>query len=157
MIFAGCWERIKKATGMRRQSQLAAFLDISASSVTEAKNRDSFPLDWVQKIAREYDLSMDWILTGKGHMRRGFQGIVRERENDYRDPEDTLAGELNGYAPGVEDYDSAETREKVEEHNAIVATLKYILRHATEEERQRAIGWLYEMQQKIRARGDKKQ
>lgn len=82
MSFNKCWDRAQKAAGFKNQTALANFLKIRTASVTEAKNRDSFPSDWAVKIAQYYGLSTDWILTGEGPMRR--EGGVAEEAADYK-------------------------------------------------------------------------
>lgn len=70
MGFESCWERIRRGCDLKTQTSLASFLGIRDASVTGAKQRDSFPADWAVKIAGEYGLSTDWILTGEGPITR---------------------------------------------------------------------------------------
>lgn len=57
---------MKSLTGWEKSKELAAFLGISGSSVSGTKGRGNFPLEWARKIAKEYNVSIDWILEGKG-------------------------------------------------------------------------------------------
>lgn len=70
MSFIECWNRVRQGAGFKNQTALASFLEIRTASVTDAKNRGSFPSDWAVKIAGSYGLSTDWILTGEGSMTR---------------------------------------------------------------------------------------
>jgi len=81
MDFESCWERIRKSTDIKTQSSLAYSLGIRDASITGAKQRKTFPSDWAVKIALNYGLSMDWILTGEGPMRR--EGGVSEESPTY--------------------------------------------------------------------------
>ncbi len=77
MAFQACFDRVRIGTDIKSQKSLADFLGIQDSSVTGAKQRDSFPADWAVKIAGVYGLSTDWILTGEGSMTRE-SGVVAE-------------------------------------------------------------------------------
>lgn len=59
------WERIKSITGWSKHSDLAVFLNITGSTVSGARSRDSFPVQWAFKIAQDYNQSTDWLLTGE--------------------------------------------------------------------------------------------
>jgi len=51
---------------LKKQSQLADFLEISSSNISEAKTKNRFPLHWAFKIAQAYQVSTDWLVTGVG-------------------------------------------------------------------------------------------
>lgn len=63
--FNHVWSRICKVTGWKAQSELALFLNIRPSSVSGAKQRDKFPIDWAFRIAQSYSCTTDWIMTGQ--------------------------------------------------------------------------------------------
>ncbi|PKN16533.1 MAG: hypothetical protein CVU66_00585 [Deltaproteobacteria bacterium HGW-Deltaproteobacteria-23] len=65
MNFDEVWERLCKATGWRKMGEMADFLSIKSPSVSGAKSRGTFPIEWAFKIGQEFGLSTDWILTGK--------------------------------------------------------------------------------------------
>lgn len=69
--FTEVWNRVGLLTGWKNQSQLADFLGFSSASITGAKGRGFFPIEWAYKIARGYDSSTDWLLTGEGPMHIG--------------------------------------------------------------------------------------
>jgi len=58
-------DRCYKATGWRKQKDLATFLGIKSPSISGAKERGSFPIDWAFRIAQAFNVSTDWLLTGK--------------------------------------------------------------------------------------------
>lgn len=65
-VFEAVMDRIKAATGLRTQVELAAAFDIRQSSVSDAKRRDTIPDSWLVKLLLVYGLSPDWILRGEG-------------------------------------------------------------------------------------------
>ena len=65
--FEASWIRTKKITGWNKKAELADFLDIKPSSVSGAKKRGTFPIEWAYKIAKKYNSSTDWIIDGKDH------------------------------------------------------------------------------------------
>lgn len=69
--FDDVWERIRQVTKWGTYTDLANFLSISSSSITGAKDRGNWPIEWAFKIAQVYNVSIDWLLTGEGEMRRG--------------------------------------------------------------------------------------
>ncbi len=64
MGFNEPWERIKKETGICNYTELSKILKITPQSVAKATKRD-FPVKWALTIAKKYNLSTDWIMTGK--------------------------------------------------------------------------------------------
>ena len=68
MDFENCWNRVKQSTELKKQIQLAEFLEISSSNISEAKIKGRFPLAWAFKIGQANNICTDWILTGKGPM-----------------------------------------------------------------------------------------
>ncbi len=59
-------ERIKLITGKRTQVELAAFLGIRQSAVSDAKRREKIPSDWLSILMRAKNVHPEWILTGNG-------------------------------------------------------------------------------------------
>lgn len=68
--FNECWERIKSKTPINNYSQLAEIIGISKSNITKRKDEDNFPIDWAFYVAKKYDLTTEWILTGKDTNKR---------------------------------------------------------------------------------------
>ncbi|MDD2467373.1 MAG: helix-turn-helix domain-containing protein [Desulfobulbus sp.] len=67
--FEEVWVRVALVTRWEKQGQLADFLNITPQTVSGAKGRGSFPVEWAFKVASAYGASTDWLLTGKGNMR----------------------------------------------------------------------------------------
>lgn len=59
-------ERLKKATGSRTNRELAAFLNVSPASVSNAKRQRRVPPDWLVSVGRDTGASIDWLFTGLG-------------------------------------------------------------------------------------------
>ncbi len=59
-------DRIFEAAGCRTQVELAEFLGIRQSSISDAKKRGAIPAEWLIKLLRENQINPDWILTGEG-------------------------------------------------------------------------------------------
>lgn len=62
-------ERIRSVTGCRTQQELAAFLGIRQSSISDAKRRRAVPAEWLLTLLRETGVNPDWIVTGHGARR----------------------------------------------------------------------------------------
>ncbi|CAK7015237.1 MAG: hypothetical protein DELT_02231 [Desulfovibrio sp.] len=59
-------ERIKLITGKKTQLELADFLGIRQSAISDAKRRGKLPNGWLVVLMRVKSASPEWILTGKG-------------------------------------------------------------------------------------------
>ena len=60
------WERVKEVTGWKKDAQLATFLKVQPGTISGARQRDSFPLQWAFKIAQHYQCSTDWLMVKEG-------------------------------------------------------------------------------------------
>ena len=54
-------KRIQAATHTRSQTELASLLEISQSSVAEAKRRQAIPVDWYLKLFEKLGVNPDWL------------------------------------------------------------------------------------------------
>lgn len=59
-------ERVFHSVGCRTQVELALFLGIRQSSVSDAKKRRVIPAEWLIKILRDTGVNPEWIMTGQG-------------------------------------------------------------------------------------------
>ncbi len=59
-------KRIQAVTHTRTQAGLAAILNVSQSSVAEAKRRQSIPADWYLKLFEKLGVNPDWLKKGNG-------------------------------------------------------------------------------------------
>ncbi len=58
--------RIRLATGKRTQAELADFLGIRQSSISDARRRGKIPPGWLVTLVRLQNVHPEWVLTGKG-------------------------------------------------------------------------------------------
>ena len=92
-------QRFFQTAGCRTQQQLAEFLGIRQSAITDAKRRGAIPADWLLKLLRMQGVNPDWILTGEGvhYLRSAEPGesvFPAERVIEIRPPEECSAQEL---------------------------------------------------------------
>ena len=59
-------KRIQAVTHTRSQTELASLLEISQSSVAEAKRRQAIPADWYLKLFEKLGVNPDWLKSGSG-------------------------------------------------------------------------------------------
>lgn len=62
----GSLKRVFEAAGCRTQTELAHFLGIRQSSISDAKRRGSIPADWLLKLLLLRGINPVWVLTGQG-------------------------------------------------------------------------------------------
>lgn len=67
-MFQEIYNRIRAATSVKTQIQLAELLEIRQSSISDAKRRDSIPAEWYLKLFEKFGLNPDWIRKGIGPM-----------------------------------------------------------------------------------------
>lgn len=68
-LFAERMERVKTVTLTNTQVQLAEFLDVRQSSVSDAKRRCSIPSEWLLTILSRTNVNPAWILNGDSEMK----------------------------------------------------------------------------------------
>ena len=64
--FDAQYQRILSTTQTKTQVELAEFLGIRQSSISDAKRRCAIPSDWLVKIFQRLRVNPDWILLGNG-------------------------------------------------------------------------------------------
>ena len=57
-------QRFFEASGCKTQVELAEFLGIRQSSVSDAKRRQVIPAEWLITLLRRKNINPDWVLTG---------------------------------------------------------------------------------------------
>lgn len=67
MDFETVWKRIKEGTNIKNISQLAKIVGKTHQTISAKKAQGKeFPIEWAYLVAKECNLSTDWILTGEG-------------------------------------------------------------------------------------------
>jgi PAS domain-containing protein len=59
-------ERLKEAAGARTDRELAAFLNVSAASISNARKNGRIPPDWLIDAGLRTGRSIDWLVRGGG-------------------------------------------------------------------------------------------
>ena len=62
--FESQYRRVFEGAECRTQTELAAFLDIRQSSISDAKRRKSVPSEWLVKLFEKKRINQDWIRCG---------------------------------------------------------------------------------------------
>ncbi len=57
--------RILPVTKIENPTQLAKTIGISQATVNRKKNQNKFEVEWAFLLATQFDLTTEWILTGK--------------------------------------------------------------------------------------------
>lgn len=65
-LFNAAMARLHEVCGTRTQMQLAEFLGVRQSSISDAKRRQTIPDGWLINALRRTNVDPDWILTGIG-------------------------------------------------------------------------------------------
>jgi phage repressor protein C with HTH and peptisase S24 domain len=59
-------KRLREATTITSQANLAKTLSISRAAITQAKKNDSIPIKWITELSRLFDVNLDWLEKGTG-------------------------------------------------------------------------------------------
>jgi hypothetical protein len=79
------FDRFLKATGVKTDVSLAEALEVTPQAVSHARKKKQVPPTWAIAIAEKYQVSLDWLLLGRGEMTcsyagaEGWQGVVALR------------------------------------------------------------------------------
>ncbi len=79
--FADIFFRIKQEIKIKNLNQLAEIIDYSQPNISKRKKENYFPPEWAFIIAEKYNLSTDWIMTGKGEKKRFLEPEKIESKN----------------------------------------------------------------------------
>ncbi|WPD21595.1 MAG: helix-turn-helix domain-containing protein [Candidatus Electrothrix scaldis] len=82
-MFEDIWERIKKETDIQQLKDLADVVGTAQQSVSRKRKEDKFPIEWAYIVGKQYNLSTDWIIEGKGPKKRDGQIKRIEVDNNY--------------------------------------------------------------------------
>ncbi len=103
--FEAQYRRILEITKTRTQVELAKFLAIRQSTISDAKRRESIPSDWLMKLFIKTRVNPEWILYGEGSKyltptdteqdtSYSAYNIYAERSVEIRPPQDCSAQAL---------------------------------------------------------------
>lgn len=63
--FKNAMKRVFEAAECRTQTELAEFLSIRQSSISDAKRRESIPAEWIVKLLEKKRINPNWLLRGQ--------------------------------------------------------------------------------------------
>ena len=97
-FFDKIWERVKSETQVKSMLSLARTAGTTQQNVSKKKKEKKFPVEWAYKVAQQYGLLTEWIMTGEGPKRLGEAtpprdqqekntGIIEEWVQDVREKE----------------------------------------------------------------------
>ena len=96
--YANALKRFFEAAECRTQSELAKFLGIWQSSISDSKKRNTIPAEWLLTLWRKKGINPDWVIHGVGSR---FLRVADEAANlpvvyitERRPPEECTAQEL---------------------------------------------------------------
>ena len=95
------YKRILATINCSTQVELAERLEISQSSISDAKRRESVPSDWLMKLHDKFKLSIDYLRFGTGsiynstHDKPNDEGVF-ERKEDAQERLDSLLNQKTG-------------------------------------------------------------
>ena len=58
-------ERMKEVLGKENDKALSEELGVARTTFSNWKNRNNMPIDMILTFAQNYNLSLDWLITGK--------------------------------------------------------------------------------------------
>lgn len=88
------WGRLKIAFNAKSDTDLARALSLGQGAVSTAKTRRKIPPAWYITAAQLAGVSVDWLLTGEGPMRRGEAAISGASPPNSEEQPADLASQL---------------------------------------------------------------
>ncbi len=64
--FDSFMKRLREATTITSQANLAKILSISRAAITQAKKNDSIPIKWITELSRLFNVKPDWLAKWSG-------------------------------------------------------------------------------------------
>ena len=83
MNFNKIISRVRKETDIKTLTGLAEFIGTTQPHISKKKKENDFQANWAFKIAQKYNLSTDWIMTGKGPKRLNLKVQNVEGDSNY--------------------------------------------------------------------------
>lgn len=76
-------ERMRWAGKLKNDSAVARVLGVTPQALSNYKKRGEMPTDLVLRFSNIYGLSVDWLLTGEGEMRKPGMQAGEELGNEF--------------------------------------------------------------------------
>ena len=78
-------ERIKSVVGVSTDSDLCRVTNTNRQALSNWKARDSVPYTLCVQVAKEFNVSIDWLLTGRGEV---LPGVTAPSSTSNLDPKE---------------------------------------------------------------------
>ncbi len=78
-------DRMKTACRAKSDKMLADALDVKHSTITTSRRRGAVPASWLLTISDKTGVSVDWLRTGEGEMKRGGAQFAKIRPGERWD------------------------------------------------------------------------
>ncbi len=78
MLFDDILSRIKNSTDLNTLTAVADFVGSTQAHLSRKKKKNEFSAEWAFKISQHYNLSTDWIMTGKQNDMSIEHSIVKD-------------------------------------------------------------------------------
>ena len=69
--FLTIMNRLKDEVGIKNPTQLSKIINIPQATISRRKKTNQFEIEWAYLLSIQFDLSMEWILTGKKKKEKG--------------------------------------------------------------------------------------
>jgi hypothetical protein len=99
--FAAAWGRIKDTTNISNFNELSEVVGKTQPSISARKKAGDFPIEWAYLVAKKYNLSTEWILSGEEGEGSAVQGNI-------------TGGYTSSLVDGKQESEVAEPAEKYE-------------------------------------------
>jgi hypothetical protein len=83
--FESTLDRMKTACRVKSDKMLADALDVKHSTITTSRRRGAVPASWLLTISDKTGVSVDWLRTGEGEMKRGGAQFAKIRPGERWD------------------------------------------------------------------------
>lgn len=67
-------DRLRSLKGLRTDAEVASALDMTTTALSNHKTRRSIPYEALSTFCDNEKVSLDWLLTGEGGIKRGEKG-----------------------------------------------------------------------------------
>jgi hypothetical protein len=83
-FFEEIWGRIKSETQVKSMISLAKTAGTTQQNVSKKKKEKKFPIEWAYKVAQQYGLLTEWIMTGEGPKRIAESATTPDQEENTK-------------------------------------------------------------------------
>ena len=90
-MFEEKMSRILSALNVKTDSELARALNITPPSVASARQKKQVPINWIEKISKNKNISLDWLYYGLGSMHPGEAQPAGTSRPEQTQPSETAS------------------------------------------------------------------